>query len=84
MNKFCKISAIVNLLLSAKYKRWSIFKGTISITLHSRQLCNLISFYLNSFILSNLSSSILTKNQTIIKLGIIDQSDQGYVMAAYL
>ena len=84
MNKFCKISAIVDLGLSAKYERWSIFKGTISITLHSKQLCNLISCYLNSFILSNLSSLTLTNNRTITKLGTIDQSGQSYVIVTYL
>ena len=84
MSKFCKISAIVNLGWSAKYKRWSIFTGTISITLHSKQLCNLISIYLNSFILSHLSSLTLTNNRAIVKLGIMDQSGQSYVMVTYL
>ena len=84
MNKFCKINAIVNLGWSAKYKRWLTFKGTNSTTFHSKQLCNLISFYLNAFILSNLSSLTLSNHQTIIKLGNIDQSGQSYVIVAYL
>ena len=83
MYKFCKISAIVDLGLSAKYERWSILKGTISITFHSMQLCNLISCYSNSFILSNSSSLTFTNNRTIIRLEIIDQSGQSYVIVPY-
>ena len=86
MCKFCKISAIVNLGWSAKYKRWSIFTSTFSITLHSKQLCNLISFHFNSFIHSNSFFLPLTNNRANIKivLGIIDLSGQSYVIITHL